>query len=413
MPGVWRAVAHNPGAVVVLHSPKGCAYLVRNMELSNYYRALACHETCAEQYSAPLIVSGLREEHAIFGGAVQLRQCLDYVVTSYRPKYIVIANSCVAGVIADDTAAVAAQAEKEWGIPVISIPGHGFLDDGYHAGFEQVGQALTERFMSWQPLQKDTVTLLGDGCPNTVDTLEMQDLLRAYGLRIHCHFPGYASLAAIRRVPASALNIILGGRPQSFACLRKLAVTMVARFGIPFFDYYYPVGWDGVKTWLTNLGHFLKRDAAVLAAVSQQEERLWPRLKEVQSRLKGMRTVLCIGRPLLHFDPVWVLEMLNMSKVSLLGVVLLDGLTRTQREELQRELSGQDVKVPSFTQDSGAELCKAAELVITTHELEIADQRQFFLPVLPPVGVGGLLQLLSKLKRLAQRSPDRGGIIYG
>jgi nitrogenase molybdenum-iron protein alpha chain len=413
MPGVWRAAAHNRGAVVVFHSPKACTHLIRDMEVSDHYRALARHESRTGQYLSPLICSGITEEHAIFGGVDLLRQCLDEVVTGYQPQYIVIANSCVAGVIGDDTQAVAARAEQKWGIPMLAIPGHGFLEGDYHAGFYDVGQALAERFMSPQPRQENTITLLGDGGgPNSAGLLEMKELLGSFGLRVNCHFPGYASLAEIRRVPAAALTIIFGGRPQSYTCLRKLAVFLEARFGTPFFDFDYPVGWDGTKTWLMNLGHLLGRNAAALLAVSQQAKRLELQLAAAQSLLKGLPTLLCIGRPLGKFDLAWILELLSLAQVSLLGVILLAGLTPSQQAELQQEL-GQKVNAPFFDQSGGAELGDAAQLFITTHELALVDQRQFFLPILPPVGVGGLLRLMNKLKRLAQRSPQRGGIVYG
>ena len=40
MPGVWKAVAHSEGCVVVYHAPKACAHITEEMERNQYFRML-------------------------------------------------------------------------------------------------------------------------------------------------------------------------------------------------------------------------------------------------------------------------------------------------------------------------------------------------------------------------------------
>ncbi|MGL5514772.1 MAG: nitrogenase component 1, partial [Sporomusa sp.] len=101
MPGVWQAVAHNEGAAVVFHSPKACAHVSQEMSLGIHYRSITRQEFVAGRYLAPLISSELNDEHSVFGGAEQLRDCIRFVAKQYQPRYIVVAGSCVAGVIGD------------------------------------------------------------------------------------------------------------------------------------------------------------------------------------------------------------------------------------------------------------------------------------------------------------------------
>ncbi|NLI12079.1 nitrogenase component 1 [Pelotomaculum propionicicum] len=413
MPGVWRAVAHNEGAVVIYHSPKACGHVTREMNLGGYYRSVARREFVPRQYMAPLVVSGLKEEHSIFGGAEQLRQCIGYVVTRYKPAYIVIANSCVAGVIGDDVQAVAYEAGQEWKIPVMSVPCSGFLDGEYYAGFYHTGRALADRFMFPRPAMENTVTLLGDrGGPGGPDVQEMKGLLQYFGLKAHCHFPGYASLEEIQRVPASALCVPLGGRAEAFSWMRRLASDLEEMFGVPFLDHDCPVGWQGTKTWLKNMGKLLGRKSQVLLAEKEQEQRLRQQVVKSRAKIRAARVVLCIGRPLLHFQPDWVFELLAYTGVSLDGIILLRGLTGQQRDAMRRELQN-NTEAPVFDQREGAAVLETADLVVTTHELAEDTKRQLFLPVLSPVGVGGLVLVMQKLARLAERPARRGGIIYG
>ncbi|HWR05576.1 nitrogenase component 1 [Sporomusa sp.] len=413
MPGVWRAVAHSDGAVVVFHSPKACAHVTQEMELGSQYRLVSRQEFVPGRYIAPLISSELTDEHSIFGGVEQLRECIRFVAGRYHPSYIVIASSCVAGIIGDDIADVAAVAEQEFQIPVIASPCSGYLDGEYHAGFYHTAMAVAERFMTAQPARPGQVTILGDrGGPDSEDCREMKRLLQYFGLAVHAHFPGYASIDDMQRVAASSLNILIGGRTQSFAWIRKLAAGIEAKSGTPFFDRDHPVGWLGTKAWLEELGALLEQPQAAALAVAAEQQRLQEAAFEIRRTLRLARVTLVLGRPLLYFEPGWVLELLAQAEVELAAIVLLKGMTGQQQDALQQALAAY-TKVPVLQQDQAEAILDTADLVITTHELDNENLRQFFLPVLPPIGVGGLLNQLRKLERLALRPVQRGGILYG
>lgn len=413
MPGVWRAVAHNEGAVVIYHSPKACGHVTREMDLGGHYHALARGTFVSGQYTAPLITSNLQEEHSIFGGAEQLRQCIEYVVERYKPLYIMIANSCVAGVIGDDTPAIAREAEVDFGLPVMTVPCSGFLDGEYYAGFYHTAKILAERFMQRQPAKANAVTLLGDrGGPDGADAREMAELLGSFGLQVQSRFPGYASLEQMKRVPASALCIPMGGRPQSHAWMRRLAADLEEKFGVPFLDHDFPVGWTGTKAWIRQLGEMLGREQEALQAEAGQAQRLESAAVKCRPALRGSRVVVCIGRPLIHFQPDWVLELLELAGVTPAQILLYKGLTGEQRTALQQELK-LHTTAPVVEENEGEVLLDTADLVVTTHELEDDALRQFYLPVLPPLGVGGLIELMNKLARLAKRSGRQGGVQYG
>ncbi|MDF2928081.1 MAG: bchB 1 [Anaerospora sp.] len=412
MPGVWRAVAHNEGAVVIFHSPKACGHVAHDMDLAMHYRSLAKQQFMPHQYTAPLISTNLEEQHSIFGGTDQLQACIAYVAATYHPLYILIANSCVAGVIGDDTEAVASQAELDLGIPILVVPNHGFLDGDYYSGFYHASKAVAERFIVPMAKEKNTVTLLGDhGGPAGTDAQEMKQLLRFFGLQVQGQYPVCSTLDAIKRVGSSELCVLLGGTRQSFPKLRQLADDLDKLAGIPFFDADYPVGLAGTKVWLTNLGAFLQQERAAAAAIEKQEERLWEQVKIFRQKMYGKRCVICIGRPLAYFNPAWILELFSLAETGLEGIILLDGLPGEQNEQLRQEVAAL-TNAPIYSRQEGVEIITAADLVLTTHELEDWTKRQLFLPLLPPVGITGMLTLMHKMIRLAGRYGTRGGIVY-
>ena len=161
MPGVWRAVAYCQGVVVIFHSPKACAHVARTMDINAHYRTIA--DGRKENIgSVPLLASQLEEKDSIFGGVERLEACIAYAVQEYKPECLVIATSCVAGVIGDDVESVARRAEKLYNLPVLSLDCCGFLDGEYYQGYYGITELLVKRFMQPLPRKSGQVVLLGD-----------------------------------------------------------------------------------------------------------------------------------------------------------------------------------------------------------------------------------------------------------
>ena len=215
MPGVWRAVAYCEGVVVIFHSPRACAHVARSMDINAQYRAYA--EGRREQEgTVPLLSSQLEEKHSIFGGAERLEACLDYALQEYKPQCLVIANSCVAGVIGDDVEAVARKKEAQYGVPVLQLDCCGFLDGEYYQGYYGMSELLIKRFFKPAPKEAGSVLLLGDnGGPWGHYATEVTRLLQALQVKVIGQFPGYMPFKALPRATSAEAVIILGGRGQS------------------------------------------------------------------------------------------------------------------------------------------------------------------------------------------------------
>ena len=134
MTGVWRALCYVDGAVVIYHSPRACAHIARRMDTSSFCRLIKDAPEETRLRSIPLLSSDLTDEEAVFGGEERLRRAVRYAYEKYNPKAVFIANSCVSGVIGDDTDAVAEEMTEELGMPVIDTAHHGFLDGEYFDG---------------------------------------------------------------------------------------------------------------------------------------------------------------------------------------------------------------------------------------------------------------------------------------
>ena len=398
MPGVWRALSFVRGALVVFHSPRPCAHIAHGMDVSSFHRLTAAG-TSVHLSPVPLLTSGLGESEAIFGGEDRLRECVRFAVQKYHPQAVFIANSCVSGVIGDDTKAIAAEMEDELGLPVMAVSAHGFLDGEYYAGYLDTARALIDHFMQPAERKAGTVALLGDcGGMHGAYVKELRRLLSLLDLRVTAHFPSYLALDEMQAVPEAELIILLGRRADDEKQMQlvELAEHIHAQFGTPY---------------LADVCH---REEAAERAIAAEEAAFAVTVEKVRADLAGHRCALAIGRDLTWFQPEIILRLLKKAGVLLTGIVLLDSFLPERRAVMEEELHRRTDASIHYEGDVAAEnVLHAADFVLTTHELVDAKLRQIFLALLPSVGWSMECQLLDDMRLILHRHESRGGLIYG
>ena len=416
MPGVWRALSFVRGALVIFHSPRPCAHIAHGMDVSSFHRLTAAG-TSVRLSPVPLLTSGLGESEAIFGGEDRLRECIRFAAEKYHPQAVFIANSCVSGVIGDDTKAIAEEMETELGIPVMAVSAHGFLDGEYYAGYLDAARALMDRFMHPAERKPGTVVLLGDcGGMHGEYVKELRRLLALLDLKVTAQFPSYLALDEMQAVPEAELIILLGRRmdDEKQAQLAALAEHIHERFGTPYLADVYAVGAEETKTWLRRVGALCHREEAAERAIASEEASFSAVVEKARADLAGRRCGLAIGRDLTWFQPEIILRLLNKAGVALSGIVLLDCFMPARREVMEGALRCL-TDVPIYYEGDAAadEMLHAADFVLTTHELVDAKLRQLFLALLPSVGWSMERRLLDDMRQILHRHESRGGLIYG
>lgn len=413
MPGVWRAVTYCEGVAVVFHSPKACAHVARTMDIGAFFRAYGRGQGEPFAQTVPLVSSMLSEEHSIFGGEKQLAECLEYTFATYHPECIVIANSCVSGVIGDDIVAAAEKAEGKYHIPVIAINCSGFLDGEFFEGYYETAKELVERFMTQQPVVENSVFLIGDyGGPKGAYARELSRMLSYFGLEVKGQFPTYTRFAELPAVASSALNIVMGGRRHAEKSVEKLAVLLHEQFATPYYAQNYPLGWANTVKWLEGLGRMLGKEDCARVAIETEGSNREKFLNDMKRKVNGKTTLLFVGRRTNYFQPQWILEMLDTLGLELLGIVLLDCYEDKDKQEVIADIQA-CTSVCLYDEHEAAELIDKSDLLLTTHELNMPEKRQLYLPMLPSTGVTGELELMRKIVRLFYTRGGRGGIVYG
>ena len=415
MPGVWRALSFVRGALVIFHSPRPCAHIANGMDVWSFHRLRAAGAK-VRLSPVPLLTSSLSDTEAIFGGEDRLRECIRFAVEKYQPQAIFIANSCVSGVIGDDTCAVAEEMEQELGLPVSAVSAHGFLDGEYYAGYLDAARVLVDRFMKPAERRAGSVVLLGDcGGVHGEYVKELCRLLRLLSLRVAGQFPSYLALSEMDVVPAAELLIVLGQRSdEKQALLVDLARHIHARFGTPYLADVYAVGSEETKEWLRAVGRLCGREREAEEAIRAEEAAFQRAVEEARPTLSERRVTFAIGRDLNWFQPKIVMRLLKKVGVELAGVVLLDSFLPGRREVMEKTVVRlTDAPISYEGSREAEELFKAADFVLTTHELTDARLRQIFLALMPSVGWSMEKKLLHDMVHIVCRHESRGGLIYG
>ncbi len=413
MPGVWRALAYVRGAAVVFHSPRACAHIARTLETGAHYRGIARGAAWAEQ-PVPLYVTGIAEDEAVFGGEELLRRCLAHVVRDAHPEAIFIVSSCVAGVIGDDTTRVAEEAAEEYGIPIIALQSHGFLDGEYFGGYLETMRLLAVHFM--QPTEEKIAgraVLLGDcGGASGAYVREVRRLLAALGMRDVLQFPSYLSLSELSAVPAASFSVVLGreGDAAHEREVQDFAQLLAERFGIVCAGDLYPVGMEATLRWIARIGALTGRTEEAGRLAAAERTAFDAAITAGRAALAGKRAVLAVGRPVRYFKPAPLCRLLEELGIVLAGVVILDAYlpeTRTEMVRRVREASS----APITSERDAAAVYATADFVLTTHELTDPRLRQIFLPILPVAGRRGEELLIDCMRRCAARRRE-GGVLY-
>ncbi|WP_299144934.1 nitrogenase component 1 [uncultured Dialister sp.] len=410
MTGVWRAVAYDEGCVVIFHGPAGCVHVASTMDLGNHYRIAA--DGCPERGDpVPLISSNLREKDSIFGGIARLHECIDYAVKAYHPECLVIASSCVAGVIGDDVDEEAREAEETYGIPVLSMAFSGFLGGEYSDGYYKTMDAVICRFFRKQEHKKGSVLLLGDQMgPEGQYAREVKRLLSFFGLRVDFQFPGYVPVSQWSHVTEASLSVLLGtaGQPEG---MEERARQLEMDYGISFLGPVYPLGLEGTWQWIERLADFLGEKEKGEAIIREEKERVKQQVASFLPVTEGKKAFIAIGRGRRWYRPSGTIRSLRSLYIKPAGVMLFSNLTEEDAEADRKEISLLG-DIPVYSEEEGQKAMEEADILLTTNEIYGASVRQLFIPMVPLAGTEGELALLTSIYRLLCRKGRKGGMTY-
>lgn len=398
------SVSCNPGAAVIMHTPKACSHLAFEGHWMIRRRAYLREPSLVIPDGNRLFVTGITDREAIFGGEKILRQCLMDVSRLPWVRYMVVVSGCTAGVIGDDVSSVCREVEEETGIPVLLVPGAGFMSRHHVETQVDLLTLLIDRFSGKERIREKKehlAVLFGEnrGTANENNIAEITRLLSLFGFNRVLFPPNCMTVEDFREIPKASLFMAVGFSMDHFNVMQDYTKSMANRYGAPCYLGNYPIGEAGTRRFVRGLGALLGMENEAEAIIDGEERRFKEVAKTTGKALAGKKLALVLGFPL-RFCRIEN-HLLTLMKAGMIPsvIILHNDLTSKEKEEQVHhirefeELAG----IPIVDgEDKVRDYAKSVDMVLTTtpmagipHQLGISVQQ---------VGMGGVENLLEKAK---------------
>lgn len=289
--GALQTIEAIRGAVPIIHANAGCA-------AQNYLadRAGGLGVGYISGFSVPC--TNLQERHIVFGGASRLREQIKNTVKVIQGDLYIVLGGCAASMIGDDIQSMAREAAAQ-GYPVIACQTTGFHGEN-HSGYEIVMTDILKNLqvISGEKREKDPllVNIFGILPERDVfyrgDLEEIVRILTGIGLKANTFFGPAEGTKEFARASEASLNLVFskwGNKPADV--LKEL-------HGIPCLEYpFFPMGTEGVKELIKDIGKRIPLDEEKAAAFLEREEKRFQYymkgiLEDIYSESAGMRAAV-------------------------------------------------------------------------------------------------------------------------
>ena len=182
----------------------------------------------------PTANSGVCSNEIIYGGEKKLKNAISASLRIYSPELMVVASGCQTATVGDNVDAVIDEVvnEENVDIPIINAQTSGY-DGNIIDGYIKTGIRLLSQLCKPQDVEQNTINLLGFPAGFNVywkgDMVEVRNLIKMLGIKIHCIFPGDCSVEKIVQIPKACLNVVID---EQFGL--EQAIYLNERFGTPY-----------------------------------------------------------------------------------------------------------------------------------------------------------------------------------
>lgn len=278
---------HVRGAVLIQHSPVGCA--ASQVDYNSKFRnSLKIRHLPVENMHA--ISTNLTENDMVFGGLAKLEQTIRDAWKRYSPQAIFIGTSCSTAIIGDDIDSVAEKHTKELGIPVIPLHCEGFKSKHWSTGFDVTQHGILRQIVDRNPKKEEDLVNVVNLWGSDVFT----PMLAKLGLRVN-YVVDLATVDDLRRLSSAAATVSF-----CYTLSSCLATVLEQEFGVPQIKAPQPYGFAGMDAWIRELARVTHREKKAETYIKNEHERVRPQVEALKKKLCGVKGFAATGSAYLH-----------------------------------------------------------------------------------------------------------------
>ncbi|UZW12482.1 nitrogenase [Clostridium pasteurianum] len=292
-------------AAVVEHGPAGCSGDIPNRNMVG--------RSGRKKRKLPIrnlhyINTNLTEKDTIYGGAKKLELSIKEAKRRFNPKAIFVTTTCASGIIGDDVEAVCNKAEKEIGIPVITIICEGFRSKIWALGFDAAYHGILRKIVKPAVNKRNDLINIINFQGKDIFT----ELFGRLGLKVNYLVP-YTTIEQLSHISEAAATVQICDTLGTY-----FAAGLEEHFGVPEVKSPPPYGIAGTDAWFRELGRIVHKEDEVEKLIAEEKDRIAPKLTELKEKLRGKKVYIGAGAAHGHG---------MMSIVKELGMDLVGGCT--------------------------------------------------------------------------------------
>lgn len=397
------SVLHNPGIYVLIHAPMSCSNIVYNSIINNIRRISLKFKRKIANPSEKIFVTNISDKEAIFGGEKLLKRCLSQIIENKHPECLIVVTGCTASVIGDDVASICLEAEMEYLLPVIYIPGAGFMSNQ-----DQEGLLLSSKYI-YQYVADNTVPKNSSkavlfGINEFLQTEEQKNeilrLFRYFGIKNIVFAPCGMAMEEFENLNGVSLAIVHSLTYKKLMAYREFGKQFADYLNISLVDEPLPFTVQATFKYLTYLGEITGQKEAAIRAI-QQEKHYWEEERSTfNTKLSCRKYILAIGQPFRVNNPLDLLYLLEEVGMEIIQIVYLNSLTEKEILEFKELFSSHNISISMIKENSG-KISNDADVFITS------DYRKNFSRQVcikrKRIGIGGCVHLLQCIVDLLEQ----------
>ncbi|MBC2582415.1 nitrogenase molybdenum-iron protein alpha chain [Clostridium sp. DJ247] len=279
--------------VHITHGPIGCSFYSWG---GRRYKSKA--EEGGQNFNEYVFCTDMQESDIVFGGVPRLKEAIKEAVDLFKPKAIGIYATCPVGLIGDDINAVASEARKLYGIPVLAFSCEGYKGVTQSAGHHIANNTVMKDIIGTgtQEHKKYSVNILGEYNIGG-DAWEIDRILTKIGYNVQATLTGDASYEKVQNAHLADVNLV-----QCHRSINYIAEMMETKYGIPWIKANF-IGVQGIIETLRDLAkcfddpYIYERTEAVIA---EEVAAIQGEMDYYKEKLEGKTACLYVGGSRAH-----------------------------------------------------------------------------------------------------------------
>ena len=399
---ICTSVLFNPGFVVLVHAPKSCSNIIYNA-IVNMQRRIKLHfKKELPIITDKIFMTGISDKEVVFGGDTLLKKSIQRVVLAKHPQCLLVVAGCTAGVIGDDVNGICELESKKYHIPIIAIPGAGFMSEQ-----SREAHLLVTKYL-FQQVQDNTVAKN----PQLAVVLGINKYLRTEEqqreiARIFAYFgfmqlllpPCGLSLEEIKAINEASLVAIHALTKTKAKAYQEFGQELAAYLQVPLMQQLLPFSVEATYEYLRALGELCGKTQIAEKAIEQEKARWQNASIVLKNSLSGKRFIFAVGYDIKVWNPFTLLALLAEVDMQLVQIVLLNSLTDKEIEEYQSFFAEHKLNVEVVNEAVDLQL-PACDVVLTS-EVSSSFAVQYCYKR-RRIGIGGAINLLQGIAELLQ-----------